>query len=295
MPLEIGKQYTRIEVQKEIGVVAPSHQGKWGTGYTEHEDEFFVFANVGGPGRTGHDYPNEWIGDVLHWCAKGRTTLDQPEIRRLLKPGRRCHIFTRHNDRAPFTYHGAGTPTEPRGAYPVKIAWRFDDRGTVTKGDLAAPRSWPLHAEYRIASTTRQTKTASDEALLLRRNLALVERAVDAHARTQDALAARIRSLGYAPTSPCGPIDYDLAWREATGTAIAEVKSLTDANQATQIRLGLGQLLDYATAMEARGEVVSCLILAVEFEPSSSAHWRRTCQRAGVHLCWAPDFEGVGR
>ncbi len=114
MPLTVGNTYTRVEVQEVIGEPSPSHQGKWGTGYTEHNGEFHIFANIGGAGRTGHDYPNEWDGDVLHWCAKTGTHRDQPAMKRLLSEGTTSHIFTRHHDRDPFTYHGVATPTRKR-------------------------------------------------------------------------------------------------------------------------------------------------------------------------------------
>ena len=37
--------------------------GKWNTGVLEHDDEFFIFANVGIAGSTGHDYDNRWEGE----------------------------------------------------------------------------------------------------------------------------------------------------------------------------------------------------------------------------------------
>ncbi len=127
----------------------------------------------------------------------------------------------------------------------------------------------------------------------LRRNPALVERALNGHATTQNALAELIRTRGFTPTSPSGTVDYDLAWKDPSGLCVAEVKSLTDLNEVAQMRVGLGQLLDYASALDHLGERVHRLILAVEREPTASAHWQRVCGRAGIMLCWGPDFVGL--
>ena len=74
---------------------------------------------------------------------------------------------------------------------------------------------------------------------------------------------------------------------------LAEVKSITDTNQVSQLRTGLGQLMDYAAELEAQGETVVRLLLVLEAAPQSPRHWRRACRRAGVDLTWAPGFHGV--
>jgi hypothetical protein len=47
-------------------------------------------------------------------------------------------------------------------------------------------------------------------------------------------------------------VDFDLAWLEAEVLIAVEVKSLTEVNQDRQLRLGLGQVLDYQHILEAR-------------------------------------------
>src|SRR5262249_26204524 len=73
---------------------------------------------------------------------------------------------------------------------------------------------------------------------------ALVERGLKGHADTQNELARVLREAGISPRSrrPEEP-NFDLAW-EAEGTVfVAEIKSITDANEEGQLRLGLGQVL----------------------------------------------------
>lgn len=294
MPLEVGKEYTRVEVQQVLGFPNPTHQGKWATGYTSVDGVFFVFANIGGAGRTGHDYPNEWEGDVLHWCAKGRSTRTQPQILSLLDPETISHIFTRHGNRDRFVYHGVGTPTDPRGSEPVMVTWTF---GTAPERRSEAPapsgRTGPLHAPYRKASSPQDTEEAVRKAGVLNQNPALVERALKAHSDTQNALAEVLRARGMTPLSPKGNVDYDIAWREGDTLALGEVKSITHANQVAQLRTGVGQLLDYAAELAHHGEAVGRLFLVLERKPSVPEHWERVCHRAGITLVYGPMFVGV--
>jgi hypothetical protein len=64
-----------------------------------------------------------------------------------------------------------------------------------------------------------------------------------------------LRDRGVEPRDPPleGPA-YDLAWVVSDILTVCEVKSLTTANQASQIRLGLGQVLDYAFTLRKRGQ-----------------------------------------
>ena len=296
MPLVVGQMYTRVEVQQTIGVPNPTHQGKWGTGYTQHGGEFYIFANIGGAGRTGHDYPNEWDGDVFNWCGKPKTTASQPQMRALLEPGTRSHIFTRHGDRDRFIYYGVGIPTAPRGEHPLMVTWVFDAK-QAAQGNApvpgAQPRVGPLHGEYRRATAPKKSEDKVIQQGVLNRNPALLERALRGHADTQNALADHLSRLGVTASSPRGAVDYDIAWQEGQGISVAEVKSITDANEVSQLRTGVGQLLDYAAELEHHGERVERILLVLEREPRSPAHWRRVCRRAGIVLTWAPQFERV--
>jgi hypothetical protein len=224
-------------------------------------------------------------------------------MQRLLAPGTRSHIFTRHDDRGTFTYWGMASPTNPRGTSPMMLTWVFAREGSPARANPnhALPRvsgaqgsSDVLHGDYRTARGRGDVEAASEEISILRRNPALLERALLSHSSTQNALADVVRGAGLKPTSPRGSVDYDLAWRLNGRLWVAEVKSLTDANEVAQMRLGIGQLLDYAAALEHLGEHIEGLVLAVERHPSAHSHWMRVCHRAGIRLCVAPEFTGLG-
>lgn len=121
---------------------------------------------------------------------------------------------------------------------------------------------------------------------------AVVDRGVQGHATTQNALAAFIESRGWTPRSPrAREPQYDLAWREPTGLGVAEVKSLTRKNEEQQLRLGLGQVLRYRQVLMTVSASVRA-VLAVERKPSD-ASWPKLCRSLGVVLCWPPEFEGL--
>ncbi|WP_404292148.1 HNH endonuclease [Microvirga sp. RSM25] len=124
---QVGQTYTRAEVQNLLGVPEPRRGGNWDTGYTKYRDQFFIFCNIGTPGRTGHDYANHWDGSCLAWEAKSGSRLDQPQIEDLVSKRYPIHIFYRDADRQPFTYAGLGTPGIVVDSSPVQVRWRFDE------------------------------------------------------------------------------------------------------------------------------------------------------------------------
>jgi hypothetical protein len=97
--------------------------------------------------------------------------------------------------------------------------------------------------------------------------------------------------------TPLSPFDktcnFDLAWEREDGTfGVAEVKSITEGNEAFQIRHGLGQVLDYGHRLTSRGFQPK-LILVLEAKPRDAAHWKPLCAEHGVILTWGPFFPGV--
>jgi len=115
-----------------------------------------------------------------------------------------------------------------------------------------------------------------------------------AHARTLNALAAHLSGTGAVPLRPTpdGP-QFDCAWEGGGHWWVAEVKSVTDDNEAEQIRRGIGQVVDYRHALaDATGsEVRAALVL--EREPAS--RYVEVCAGAGVVVAWPGAFDRLGR
>jgi hypothetical protein len=79
------------------------------------------------------------------------------------------------------------------------------------------------------------------------RNWDALDRATRAHAETQNALAVFVHDHGLTTVTPRLGIDpaFDVGWHCDLGLVVAEVKTVTPQNRRQQVRLGLGQVLDY--------------------------------------------------
>ena len=143
------------------------------------------------------------------------------------------------------------------------------------------------------------------ESLVFKTDPDKVDRGTTAHKDTQDALAEALRNAGLEPRSPQpGDPAFDIAWRggDAEGTAfICEVKSLTTQNETSQIRLAIGQVLDYAHALDSlrkagalplrwKGVQAVRAVVAVERLPAEDARWAGLCEKHGIILTWPEEY-----
>lgn len=118
-----------------------------------------------------------------------------------------------------------------------------------------------------------------------------VERGTRGHATTQNALAEFLRARGIEPRSPSPDTpEFDLAWELNKTIYVAEVKSVTLANEEKQLRLGLGQILRYRHLLMEATRKVTVAVLVVEHEPTD-ATWRDLCRDVGVVLVWPGNFD----
>lgn len=125
------------------------------------------------------------------------------------------------------------------------------------------------------------------------REPAKLERALWSHVRLQNQIADRLIGRGLAPLSPRSvDPDFDLAWRDGRELNVVEVKSLHTGNELSQLRGGLGQILDYRHRLERRHGVRPRAILALEREPKRQG-WVGICSDVDVQLIWGPQLDGL--
>jgi hypothetical protein len=119
-------------------------------------------------------------------------------------------------------------------------------------------------------------------------------RGLRSHRRLQNQLAQLVEKCGLKPLSPlAADPDYDLAWITGDETLmVVEVKSTTNGNEIRQLRMGLGQVLDYNDALQRRGFTVQP-VLYVEREPAEK-RWIEIARAAGVILGWPGDEDRLG-
>ena len=124
IPIIVGNEYTRKDIRKIFNIPG-DRGGNFDTGYSKYNDQYFVFATIVSPGRTGHDYANKLTGYELEWYSKNNHNLNSNAVQELVKAESNRYIFTRNNTNEPFTYQGHGIAKKLFDQKPVKIIWDF--------------------------------------------------------------------------------------------------------------------------------------------------------------------------
>lgn len=214
--------------------------------------------------------------------------------------------------------HDAGAPIEfmtvLTDAYgvdlnDVRLAWirpGLDEQEAVEQNRIEGTGSEGFAQggrPYVEPSRTLEDEESSAEPAFVLWNADAIDRGTQAHKDLEVELAERIRQYGFVPLSPRGGDEpFDVAWAADHVLYICEVKSTTNANEESQLRLGLGQLLSYLhrTNIEHWPDVQAMRgVLAIESAPAHNrSDWVDICAASGIRLAWPdrfPDlFEGVG-
>ena len=73
---------------------------------------------------------------------------------------------------------------------------------------------------------------------------------------------------------------------------MGEVKSLTADNEDRQIRLGIGQVLDYVYSLQWNVHAVRGVV-AIERKPKKIDHWMALCEDHGITLTWPEAYDDL--
>lgn len=151
----------------------------------------------------------------------------------------------------------------------------------------------PQTGDGILGGPLQQHRVGRHEPGALALDLAHLDKGTEAHESTIAALIEHlarqhVELRGHARNAP----RFEAGWSRGDDVFIAEVKSLTGASEDQQIRLGIGQVLDYAHQLQlARtcGRVRPVLVL--EKQPTDP-RWTSLAETSGILLTWAPDFAG---
>jgi hypothetical protein len=146
----------------------------------------------------------------------------------------------------------------------------------VTAAHVQRPPQAPTVGRPYVAATG---VTGRPEHLTFEMSLDALDQGTIAHARIQNALAAALRAVGIQPLSPQSPEPpFDLGFHASDRFAVCEVKSADAGSAVEQMRLGLGQVLEYRYRLQ-RGGVDRCLpLLVMEVAPPAA---RGICASVG--------------
>lgn len=120
----------------------------------------------------------------------------------------------------------------------------------------------------------------------------------EATARHTHVLRQLIDHLAPRPVFGLNQPKLDAAWTDPDDPrclVVGEVKSLSNTNQDQQIRLGIGQVLDYTHQVQRQppdGYATARAVLILEQKPNDE-RWTALAASLPIALTWAPDFPGL--
>jgi hypothetical protein len=291
---QAGDLVRRTELHDRFG---GSRQG--GIGPSRQSPNVFVFSDPTTGAKYG--YNDRWeSGPVFHYTGEGQVgdqkmTGGNLAILRHAEDGRALRLFK--GVRGVVRYEGEfildaevpsyiGHAPDRNGSIREVIIFRMRPAGG--KYPLPAPTYMSFGAPSNVVS--EDTSIAPAEPFAVDPNK--IDRGTRGHNRTQNLLRSFLEDKGIKTLQPTteGP-DFDLGWVYRGTWFVAEVKSLTLANETKQLRLALGQVLDYQDILSRRHTNVRAVI-AVE-TPIRDRRWVALCEGHGVILVWPETFEAT--
>lgn len=185
----------------------------------------------------------------------------------------------------------------PSALLAEAIALRFPAAGAPAIPVIAAPpparAPGPPSGGKAYSPPPRTGHPAEPKVRVFEVDPDLIDRGTTAHKDVQDALAEALSNHGLAPLSPeAGDPQFDIAWLHDGVAFVTEVKSLTDANEEKQLRLGLGQVLSYIHLLDWPHADDVRAVLAVERQPNAE-YWTTLCAEHDVILTWPEGYEDL--
>ena len=268
-----------------------------GIGPSRQTPNVFVFTDPKKGAQYG--YHDRWEEAIFHYTGEGQVGPQK------MTSGNLAILRHREQGRALRLFKGVGGEVRYLGAFELDEDPHYTANAPDANGDLrqvivfklrstefAVPRdehtsinapatAGAFGGGYRRANEHSSAKPRDPFSV----DPNVVDRYTRGHAQTQNALADFLSDHGITPNSPSpSDPDFDLGWKSGGTWFVAEVKSLTAQNEARQLRLGLGQVLDYQDALLKRYARVRA-VLAVERQPGDP-RWVALCERHDVILVW---------
>tara|TARA_B110000238_G_scaffold195092_1_gene233843 strand:- start:1091 stop:2713 length:1623 start_codon:yes stop_codon:yes gene_type:complete len=130
-PFVYNNKYTKENIYKFFNVPKEQQKGKWHNGYCEHNNDWFIFTNIG---QTGHgfskenefDYNNSFdqYGD-LNWEAINNSKISWESIQKLKSSTPYIFIRKPETDKNYWEYLGIGHCLFTLDTTPVKFKWKI--------------------------------------------------------------------------------------------------------------------------------------------------------------------------
>ncbi len=159
----------------------------------------------------------------------------------------------------------------------VRLTEEVERRKTLPELDSSTSTS--IGVDFKPAKVRRNTGRRAFVVDMDRQS-----RGVNAHRYLEHQIAAAAQRNDLKPLRPSSQDPpFDLAWWSLGFLVLIEAKSSTEKNESKQLRIGLGQILDYADEFRGTGVRVRP-VLATERPPP--IRWVHLAGRHGVRLIW---------
>lgn len=266
----------------------------WSVATGELWEDMVVWAARGISARTAgiqpHTRPGWYVGLEQFFVFKQPVLLDEIRTVQAELTVKRKQLAALVGDPLYFPFEmGTKRPLRPMQGYLFKLPAFF-----VAQFPELKTHKIQLQIREGISYFGSEYRAADENTTVGQRDPfsvdpTLVERALRSHAATQNALATYLKEHGVQPRSPASnEPNFDLAWIYDTTTWVAEIKSLTEANEEKQLRLGLGQLLRYRQLLGPKGNVRA--VLVTERRPTDSS-WENLCKELDILITWPDNWQ----
>lgn len=278
-------------------------RGQGGIGPSRQSPNVFIFSDPAAGEQHGYVHDG-WEGSIFKYTGEGRygdqqMTQGNRAILDHVKEGRKLRVFDGVSDMVTYvgefsldrelSWYLARAPGS--GGRPDRnvIVFRLAPIGSfLHEGEThEANKLQPSLATPYVEVSEGPAVGGAEKSMNY--DPAKYERGLRAHVRTQNLLAHIAASNGREPLQAgFGDPLYDLGWWNGDIFFLVEVKSVSPLNETSQLRIGLGQVLDYEHYLLDR-EVQVQAVLALEKAPTD-LRWLQLCERHGVLLVWPETF-----
>ena len=187
---------------------------------------------------------------------------------------------------------GDSTKTPSGGGDTVTLSGLIAvlDSTRALLGGLHAPAAEPAIPTVGGVPYTVASGGIDAEPIITLTDWDALDKATRAHMELQNRIAEVVAARGLSALKPAaGDPKFDIAWKPRGRFVVCEVKSSTPTNARQQLRLGLGQVLEYRSALTALLSIE--VVAAISCEEPPPAETRRAITSAGVRLLLKESLE----
>ena len=226
-PFKKGSTYTRVEIGwillPDTGRPAG---GNWDTGYVRVDDWLVIFMNIGVPGKTSHDFDNDYDPEtgLIKWFGKPKSHSQQPTFKQLLNGELTPLFFARWDNKNPaFTYLGIGKIVDLKDGVQTKSGSAVQATVKVDDADLIlrVPSDSPSEVPAAPSADTPLSSFALEKHLeeFLVANWALTELG-----QRYDILEEAGQQIGQQFRTETGPVDLLAISKDKSHYLVVELK-----------------------------------------------------------------------